>query len=223
VRHHHCQGCGIVTQGAAVRPSDIIEHLKNLLQGKEDTDVRSEVEGVAFLAHKTVLAMRSPVFKAKLYGAMSEKDMNRVIISDMQPVVYEALLYFIYTDSLPAMDDLDRNDYIDTTRHLLVAADRYAVERLKILCESILCENNDVNTVVTTLALADQHRCVRLNDACVQFIASLDRMQINEVMASQEYAELKANCPLVLDELWKKTRLGRSKSSLHIGSLVAHK
>lgn len=88
-----------------VPPSDITEHLGKLLQGKEGTDVILEVQGEAFPAHKLVLAMRSPVFKAELYGAMREKDMSCITINDMQPVVFEALLHFIYTDSLPAMDD----------------------------------------------------------------------------------------------------------------------
>jgi hypothetical protein len=75
-----------------------------------------------------------------------------------------------------------------------------------------------VKNVLTTLALADQHHCYRLNDACLQFLASLGRVHMDDLMASREYAELKANRPLALVELWEKTcRLGRSKSSFHIG------
>jgi speckle-type POZ protein len=71
----------------------------------------------------------------ELCGGMKEKDMGRIIIGDMQPAVFDALLHFIYTDLLPAMNDLDRNDYQyhETIWHLLVAADRYAMERLKII------------------------------------------------------------------------------------------
>lgn len=191
-----------------VPPSDIIDHLRKLWQGKEGSDVTFEVQGEAFPAHKTVLAMRSPVFKAELYGALRENDMGRIIIGDMQPAVFEALLHFIYTDSLPTMDDLykDQDEYREIVGHLLVAADRYAMERLKTICESILCKNIDVQTVVTTLALADQHHCNRLTDACIEFIASLGR--VDDIIASQGYAELKRTCPLALLELWEKaTRL----------------
>uniref|UniRef100_A0A8R7R7M5 BTB domain-containing protein n=1 Tax=Triticum urartu TaxID=4572 RepID=A0A8R7R7M5_TRIUA len=166
--------------------------------------------------------MRSPVFKAELYGARREKDTRHITIADMQPVVFEGLLHFIYTDSLPAMDDLGPDGYQETIRHLLVAADRYAMERLKIICESILCENIDAKTVVTTFALAYQHHCGRLNDACIQFIASLSTVETNDLMASQGYVELIAKCPLALVELLQKTiRLVESKSSAHFGSLVA--
>ncbi|KAF7036127.1 hypothetical protein CFC21_046875 [Triticum aestivum] len=193
---------------AEVPPSDITDHLRKLWQGKEGSDVTFEVQGEAFPAHKTVLAMRSPVFKAELYGALRENDMGRVIIGDMQPAVFEALLHFIYTDSLPTMDDLyqDQDEYKEIIGHLLVAADRYAMERLKIICESILCKNIDVKTVVTTLALADQHHCNKLTDACIEFIASLGK--VDDIIASQGYAELKRTCPLALLELWEKaTRL----------------
>ncbi|KAM0872958.1 hypothetical protein ACQ4PT_038408 [Festuca glaucescens] len=150
-----------------VPPSDIAEHLGKLLQEKQDADVVFVVEGQEFPAHKMVLAMRSPVFKAELYGGMRESDTGHITIGDMQPAVFEALLHFIYTDSLPVMDDLDRENYKEIIRHLLVAADCYAMERLKIMCESILCNNIDVKTVVTTLVLAELHDCARLHDACV--------------------------------------------------------
>ena len=53
-----------------------------------------------------------------------------------------------------------------------VAADRYAVDRLKLVCQSILCKNIDVETVSDTLALAYQHNCDSLKDICLEFITS---------------------------------------------------
>ena len=145
--------------------------------------------------------------------------MGRISIGDMQPAVFDALLHFIYTDSLPTMVDLGRDDYTEIVRHLLVATDRYAMERLKIICEGILCTSIDAKTAVTTLALADQHRCDKLNDACIQFIASLSTTEMDDVIASQENVELKTTSPLVLVELLEKTnRLGKSKSLVHIAS-----
>jgi speckle-type POZ protein len=85
---------------------------------------------------------------------------------------------------------------------LLAAADRYAVERLKLVCESILCKGIDAESVVTTLALADRHNCVSLRDACVQFIASLGKT--DDVVASQGYALLKRTCPVALVETREK-------------------
>ena len=67
-----------------------------------------------------------------------------------RPAVFRGLLHFIYKDSLPPMDDLNDDEYEEMLRHLLVAADRYAMERMKLMCESLRAK-----TVATTLALAD--------------------------------------------------------------------
>jgi speckle-type POZ protein len=185
-------------------PSNITQQLGKLLETKEEADVTFKVGEEEFPAHRIVLAMRSPVLKAQLYGPMKEKDdMPCIPIVDMQPDVFRALLHFIYTDSLPSMDDLDGDDKKELTRHLLVAADRYAMDRLKRMCENILRKGLDVNSVATTLALADQHNCEVLKEACTRFMAALGK-EVDDVVASQGYAQLKRSCPSVLTELWEK-------------------
>jgi speckle-type POZ protein len=132
-----------------VPPSDIIEHLGKLLKAGLGADVTFSVGGQTFAGHKFLLAVRSPVLEAQLCGGMKEAREERVTIEGMQPSVFWALLHFIYTDSLPDMDEFqgaddDRNEMI---RHLLVAADLYALDRLKLMCQSILCQGLDVKNV----------------------------------------------------------------------------
>jgi speckle-type POZ protein len=91
-------------------------------------------------------------------------------IEDMQPAVFRALLHFIYTDALPAMDHLVGGDKTEMAKHLLVAADRYAMERMKLICESTLCKTLDAKSLVKTLALSDQHHCGKLKAACIEYI-----------------------------------------------------
>ena len=130
--------------------------------------------------------------------------MRSVTVEDMQPDVFRALLHFIYTDLLPDMDDLDRDEYSEMIWHLLVASDRYAMERLKLICQSILSKNLDVETVATTLALADQQNCNGLKAACVEFISS--SKDVSALAATQlGYSSLKRSCPSVLVDLYEKT------------------
>ncbi|KAE8770238.1 BTB/POZ and MATH domain-containing protein 2 [Hordeum vulgare] len=116
--------------------SNLLDHLGNLLETQEGADVSYKVRGEVFPAHKIILAMQSPVFKAQFYGPMKNKCGRSIAIEDMQPAVFKALLHFIYTDSLSLMDRLNDDDYVEMLKHLLVAADRYAMERMKFMCET---------------------------------------------------------------------------------------
>ncbi|KAL6659232.1 hypothetical protein ACP70R_003272 [Stipagrostis hirtigluma subsp. patula] len=190
-----------------VPPSDLSDNLGKLLETRDGADVIFKVKGEIYHAHKIVLAMRSPVFKAELYGPLGESNKQCLTIEDMQPSVFMALLHFIYTDTLPSMDDLDADENEEMVKHLLVAADRYAMERMKLICESILCKRLNVERVATTLALADQHHCIKLKDACIGFINSLNRM--DDVVKSQGYEHLKRACPAVFVEIWEKASKSR--------------
>lgn len=87
----------------------------------------------------------------------------------------QALLHFIYWDALPNMEELVglNTKWASTmmAQHLLAAADQYALERLRLLCEARLCEDISINTVATTLALAEQHHSFQLKDVCLKFVA----------------------------------------------------
>jgi len=100
-------------------------------------------------------------------------------------------------------DEIDVDDYSEMIKHLLVAADRYAMDRMKLLCASVLVENLRVDTVATTLAFADQHNCKSLRDICIEFMASSDMMR--DVVATQGYANLKRTCPSVIVDVLEKT------------------
>ncbi|KAF0901307.1 hypothetical protein E2562_039233 [Oryza meyeriana var. granulata] len=179
-----------------VPPPNIKRQLGKLLQTKEGADVTFDVMGETFSAHKLMLAMRSPVFKAELCGLLKESGTQPITVMDMQPAVFKALLHFIYTDQLPTTRGFERGDNCEMIRHLLVAADRYAVDRLKLLCQGVLCKNLNVQNVATTLVLADQHQCDKLKDACIEFMSCSNKMK--GVVASKGYADLQRTAPSVL-------------------------
>ncbi|CAL5007523.1 unnamed protein product [Urochloa decumbens] len=185
-----------------VPPSDLPEHLGTMLEEGDGADVTFEVQGESIPAHRAVVASRSPVFKAELHGQMKERREDHIAISDMQPDVFKGLLRFIYTDSLPNMDDLSKSDSLEMARHLLVAADRYAMDRLQLVCARILSKSLDVENMSTTLGLADRHGCSALKDACIEYIISSDRM--DDVVKTEGYARLKSSCPSVLVEVLEK-------------------
>jgi len=161
-----------------------------------------QVAGETFSAHRCILAARSPVFKAQLFGAMRESIVDTGVciirIDEIVPRAFSALLHFIYTDSLPEMTGQEE---ALMAQHLLEAADRYAMQRLKLICEEKLCRCLDMNTVASTLVLAEQHCCDRLKAACIQFLKSTQSLELEAVMATSGFEHLIRSCPALLREL----------------------
>jgi speckle-type POZ protein len=182
-----------------VPPSDMHQHLGRLLSSGQGADVIFEVGGEKFAAHKYVLAARSSVFMAELFGPMKEKATSSVRVDGMEAKVFRALLHFVYTDSLPEMD---KDETVAMSQHLLVAADRYDLPRLKLMCEDKLCKRIDTETVATTPALAEQHGCRELKEECFSFLKSPGIMKA--VVATDGFEHLKNSCPSILQELVTK-------------------
>ncbi|XP_076793599.1 speckle-type POZ protein-like isoform X4 [Arvicanthis niloticus] len=87
---------------------------------------------------------------------------NRVEINDLDPEVFKEMMRFVYTGKAPNLDKMADN--------LLAAADKYALERLKVMCEEALCSNLSVENVADTLVLADLHSAEQLKAQAIDFI-----------------------------------------------------
>ncbi|CAF1831588.1 BnaC04g15700D [Brassica napus] len=112
-------------------------------------------------------------------------------------------LHFNYWDELLDMQDVMGTDLkwaaTLVARHLLAAADRYALQRLRTICESQLCEGISINTVATNYALAEQHHCFQLKSAYLKFISLPENLKA--VMETDGFDYLKEGCPCLLSEL----------------------
>lgn len=87
----------------------------------------------------------------------------------------------------------------NTTHNLLRAADCYGLERLKAICETKLCLDIDVKSVMVILLLADQHQCDMLKQACFSFIANPNTLET--VTGTPEYHQFKSLYPILLIEV----------------------
>lgn len=90
----------------------------------------------------------------------------------------QALLYFIYTDNLPEDEKSVTScsgHALSTSETLLVkllsVADRYGLDRLRIMCGSHLCKDISVTSVCEILALADRYHAKELKAVCLKFAA----------------------------------------------------
>uniref|UniRef100_A0A0E0M7U2 BTB domain-containing protein n=1 Tax=Oryza punctata TaxID=4537 RepID=A0A0E0M7U2_ORYPU len=174
-----------------VPPSDLHRHLGGLLESMDGADVTFHVAGEEVRAHRYVLAARSPVFKAELFGQMKEsRSSNNTVVNvdDMEAEVFRALLAFIYTDALP-----------ETKTKTNRRTSWYGMERLKLLCEEKLVEYIDRGSAATLMALAEQHHCHGLKEACFRFLESKETL--NAVMATDGFLHLMQSCPSLVKDL----------------------
>ncbi|CAK1546097.1 unnamed protein product [Leptosia nina] len=138
------------------------DDLGALFDSERFSDVTLAVGGREFQAHKAILAARSPVFAAMFEHEMEERKRNRVDITDVDHEVLREMLRFIYTDRAPNLDKMADD--------LLAAADKYALDRLKVMCEEALCLSLSVETAADTLILADLHSADQLKAQTIDFI-----------------------------------------------------
>ncbi|CAO2206221.1 unnamed protein product [Urochloa humidicola] len=172
-------------------------------------DVTFSVGEELFQAHKAILALRSPIFKLQLSGSMTTQAAIDVI--DMRPDAFQALLRYIYTDTLPADTEEGQagDDVSELTRHLLVAAARYDMMDLKLLCEQKLSKMVGVDNFADMLAFAGEQRSYVLESACIEFIQSSGRRML-DVVASKGYQLLRKKHPLILVRLLEKSFIFRN-------------
>ncbi|KAM0850738.1 hypothetical protein ACQ4PT_052883 [Festuca glaucescens] len=185
---------------------DLGHELAMMFDNQDLTDVSFDVGGESFSAHRLVLAARSPVFKAELYGPMAESIITSITIQDMEASTFRSMLHYMYHGSL---SNADRNDVSSTMaqyQHLLVAADRYGLQRLKKNCEDSLCASGIViDSVVSLLELAEDHACLKLKTECLDFLANVENFKM--VATSAEYLRLMQSFPSLLVEMRNRFKM----------------
>ncbi|CAL5011132.1 unnamed protein product [Urochloa decumbens] len=186
-----------------------------LLHDDEGADVTFDVKGESFPAHRVILQVRTPrafhlVMLHYKYHATDDGGKSRILIHDMEPTVFEAVLRFIYTDRLQlrqAMDELSKDGRVEMARGLLAAADRFNMGRFKLLCEQMLSKSLEVENVAATLVLADRYNCSGLKDYFIDFMIS---SRMDDVARTKGYTVLKDNHPcLLVEALEKAGKLGK--------------
>ncbi|XP_074574574.1 BTB/POZ and MATH domain-containing protein 4-like isoform X2 [Curcuma longa] len=187
-----------------VPDSDIGIHFGALLDNQQASDVVFDVCGEKFHAHKLVLAARSPIFHTQFFDHPAGQS-GDVVISAMEPRVFGAMLHFIYRDTLIQDDMLTTSSSPEYSASntlcskLMAAADKYGLERLRLLCEAHLCKDISVDSVASILLLADSYHAKELKSACLKFAAE----NLGAVVRSSGFQYLKENCPSLQSELLK--------------------
>ena len=143
--------------------------LSQLLHDTEFSDAEILVEPIGSLSrelfnvHKAILAARSPVLR-HVFRQLPQS-MPRLLITDIAVFIVQAVLQYIYTDSV----DLYPWDRADI-QELFTTADKFELHGLRKLCESRLIEELHSTCAFELLEFAVDHHAPRLQDKASQFI-----------------------------------------------------
>ena len=167
------------------------------------TDDSSDVELVSrdeqrFRAHRCVLAARSPVFAAMFKPPWKESRDGVVKIDDIDGEHLRRLLDYVYAGNFEDSE----NDNIGIAAGLLVAADKYLIEKLKAKCAEALSKRLNEDNVFAIHIFADAHCSSELKELTMDFIVGCP-----QVINSPDFLEAeKTNPQLVIEILRHKWR-----------------
>ncbi|PAA58105.1 hypothetical protein BOX15_Mlig001084g7 [Macrostomum lignano] len=171
----------------------LAEELSQLLERGLHADVALCVgaNGAELRAHKSVLSARSPVFQAMFEHQMEESRANRVEVPDLDEDTMREVLRYLYTGRAPNLSNMADS--------LLAAADKYQLDRLKVMCEESLAASLTVENTCDCLVLADLHSAEQLRQHACDYLLG----HANEVTESAGWAQMVRRQPHLVAEAFK--------------------
>lgn len=149
--------------GVQVPEPQMSKDLLKMLENEHFADVTSVVGDTKVKAHKCILASRSNFFENMFSVGMRETQESVISVQDISLPTFKKLLEFIYSDQLVKIENADQA--ID----VLVAANKYGLDRLKRLCEKYLVSLIELDNVIELLYLSDMHQAIELKRMCINY------------------------------------------------------
>lgn len=161
----------------------ILLDLKKLFESEELSDlIVISSCGREFHVHKNILSARSNVFAAMFENDMLESSENIVRVTDIDGQIMYDLLHWMYTGKIESISTSNATEIIR-------AANKYAVEDLKLLCESVICENITMDNAVDMFVIANLHNANYLKNVCLNFIDK----HMEQIMKTSGFQTLVSN------------------------------
>lgn len=192
----------------SIPPSNLTEDLRKLLNNPTYADVVFLVEEQKIYATKAHLSVRSEHFRALFFSGMRESSvegLQPIPLHDISAPVFLTLLEYIYTDKIA------EHITSDLAVPLLIAAEKYLLDRLKALCEDAIRKCISVDNVVQIMLAAKNHRAEGLKEICMDFIvANEEKIKMSSPHLLRELIQE----PNLLYELYMR-RKGNGDGAMH--------
>ena len=136
-------------------------------------------------AHKSLLAIRSPVFFAMFCGKMAKAETNEIYLPDCEYQSLLELFCFVYTDQVCLTGR--------TIMHMLYLAEKYMIPNLLVKCIEYILKILEHSNVLCVLKHAELYRFDELICACWELI----NKEAKEVLNSDDFLTIER---LLLEE-----------------------
>jgi hypothetical protein len=151
-------------------------------------------------AHKFMLALHSPVFRAMFTSKMKVASASTIEISDFPEAVVREFVRFLY-EACCTKSILDQH-----ADQLLIMANKYQVPALMDVCERYLSRDLNVRNACQLLLLADSHGARALRAKCLSFL----RVHADTMVESGAFTDLRAE---LVKDVFKEFAVGMKRKA----------
>lgn len=134
----------------------LLDSISGMNEQDPFTDFTFVVKGKDIQVHRSILAAFSPVMRKLFTAQYKEKETSTCIVDNIKPNVFEALIRFMYTCTVP-------ENLGDLVYELYAAAHYYDVQTMKDICLAKLQNNLSKETAVEVYALAFKYDLKKLS------------------------------------------------------------
>lgn len=154
---------GTITVGES-KMINTMGKLAEMFQNQTLCDVQFHfIGGQSVGAHIAILSAGSPVFAAMFQSTFLESHTRQVTITDIEVDVFKQLLVYMYTGSIPEMEE-------ENVTLLIAAADKYGMETLKDVCADDLIEQLETENVIKMLVWSHFHSIAKVFEGAMEII-----------------------------------------------------
>lgn len=155
--------------------------LRHFFNDEDFSDVTFVVQGRKVYGHKMVLSIVSDCFRAMFTTGFRESQAMEIEIPDCSYEAFLAVMEYIYTGQTPKMDistpvgssvspDAIRDINLSRIVEILELADRFFLDHLKQICETMLQPTINAETVEVLLPVAQKTNAGQLQAICEHFV-----------------------------------------------------
>lgn len=168
-----------------------MDKFEKLLTNNQFSDITIKAQEKNFYLHKNILSISSDVFEAMFRSDMIESNQNTVTIEDVDPDVLEEFFRFIYTGKVLKIKE--------RVNELLIAAEKYNIKELKVLCEQTMIKCLSEDNAVMYLQLAIENNAEQLKVQSIHWIA----IHLENMIEIKELEEFGIKYPKVMFDITK--------------------